>query len=128
MGTSASCYTNPAQTWDHPHAYGDKSGSFAPASFNIGSSPRVWGQAGIDYLERVTTRIIPTRMGTSISSYSLDKYCKDHPHAYGDKFFHAIIVYRVIGSSPRVWGQGVFSQNYRKCYRITPTRMGTSKR
>ena len=52
----------------------------------------------------------------------------DHPHAYGDKLLTVPVLLTVLGSSPRVWGQGLhlsFSQNMR---RIIPTRMGTSNK
>ena len=49
---------------DHPHAYGDKSCSFAPADSVAGSSPRVWGQEVKMNKIPSRCRIIPTRMGT----------------------------------------------------------------
>ena len=64
MGTSAYRDTIRIKNRDHPHAYGDKTQTDYISMTELGSSPRVWGQAGIDYLEGVTTRIIPTRMGT----------------------------------------------------------------
>ncbi len=65
-------------------------------------------------------------MGTRAQDFYKADLMKDHPHAYGDKFFHAIIVYWVIGSSPRVWGQGGISCVYPVAVGIIPTRMGTS--
>ena len=52
---------------DHPHACGDKSDRIKKASFRLGSSPRVWGQASTLGIATAPTRIIPTRVGTSFS-------------------------------------------------------------
>ena len=111
---------------DHPHAYGDKSPSSSISSTSLGSSPRVWGQAGIDYLEGVTTRIIPTRMGTRRGTSSTTTGVKDHPHAYGDKFISTDFRCYAVGSSPRVWGQVTEYRQKAIPPRIIPTRMGTS--
>ena len=65
MGTSDNkvpiCYIK----WDHPHAYGDKPRSASIVDVSTGSSPRVWGQAAVPQNFINTSRIIPTRMGTS---------------------------------------------------------------
>ena len=71
-------------------------------------------------------RIIPTRMGTSLTLRSPYKETQDHPHAYGDKPppFWQFILFK--GSSPRVWGQETNYFMYGTRARIIPTRMGTS--
>ena len=70
---------------DHPHAYGDKQLSLTLSVMLRGSSPRVWGQGLITALLVGVRRIIPTRMGTSISWSLAKSQQPDHPHAYGDK-------------------------------------------
>ena len=45
-------------------------------------------------------------MGTSKSKLTTYDTDKDHPHAYGDKKPTVIRIKRLVGSSPRVWGQG----------------------
>ena len=50
----------------------------------------------------------------------------DHPHAYGDKLWIAVIQQAVNGSSPRVWGQECPPARVATASRIIPTRMGTS--
>ena len=50
---------------DHPHACGDKKCFHLILSTRIGSSPRVWGQGKCIAISKITTRIIPTRVGTS---------------------------------------------------------------
>ena len=73
----------------------------------LGSSPRVWGQVACISYEYPKWGIIPTRMGTSTTFNMFVSFVGDHPHAYGDKFSGVLISSSVIGSSPRVWGQGV---------------------
>ena len=50
--------------WDHPHACGDKSMTSSASLVASGSSPRVWGQATATNTFIITSRIIPTRVGT----------------------------------------------------------------
>ena len=85
VGTSLYLTSIWSLLWDHPHACGDKSISVG-CIFSIGgSSPRVWGQEMRLVHCLTAVRIIPTRVGTSIS------------------FVSGIL--RLLGSSPRVWGQ-----------------------
>ena len=95
---------------DHPHACGDKlicQGIFANLK---GSSPRVWGQVCTVFYCFVKSRIIPTRVGTSMSAFLSRVPVKDHPHACGDKHLTASGYRCKKGSSPRVWGQDMFMQ------------------
>ena len=92
---------------DHPHACGDKATDiigFAPA---LGSSPRVWGQADVEYSTTESSRIIPTRVGTRCCQCLSQACPRDHPHACGDKVKQNFCVVTGGGSSPRVWGQGL---------------------
>ena len=106
MGTRITCWKSLLSTGDHPHAYGDKACLLLYPYHNQGSSPRVWGQVS-DYSDIGRYfRIIPTRMGTSQQMLFLLQVSVDHPHAYGDKQYHELYHERLLGSSPRVWGQG----------------------
>ena len=49
----------------------------------------------------------------------------DHPHAYGDKLPTNTTRILLLGSSPRVWGQGTCLTANGHITRIIPTRMGT---
>ena len=93
-----------------------------------GSSPRVWGQDTTMYTLINSLRIIPTRMGTSFIIQPAICYCRDHPHAYGDKTCSSTYGKTVLGSSPRVWGQETAEKCLGEGYRIIPTRMGTRSR
>ena len=109
MGTSKSSAQCFPCLWDHPHAYGDKRISLDSFIVRAGSSPRVWGQ--VPQLSKLTPSlgIIPTRMGTRIRLKRQDLPTQDHPHAYGDKFIGSRRRSAYNGSSPRVWGQVLFS-------------------
>ena len=67
MGTSVITSGQEVISKDHPHAYGDKSVRVEVLSSVTGSSPRVWGQVCKKLNITVENRIIPTRMGTSLS-------------------------------------------------------------
>ena len=65
-------------------------------------------------------------MGTRFKAFAIFRGKKDHPHAYGDKFFALYYIHPTAGSSPRVWGQETVAQIGKTQVRIIPTRMGTS--
>ena len=64
-------------------------------------------------------------MGTSLPAKVLAVCNKDHPHACGDKHNSLATFSRLLGSSPRVWGQAFLSINGVSSFRIIPTRVGT---
>ena len=112
--------------WDHPHAYGDKAIDRQVRGLVEGSSPRVWGQETYTTNICINTRIIPTRMGTSLKGGVIQMRKRDHPHAYGDKTHQNYPAEITPGSSPRVWGQELTGVTAATGTRIIPTRMGTS--
>ena len=85
----------------------------------------MWGQEYDIIVITIAVRIIPTRVGTSVSDDMTFLKKEDHPHACGDKF-HDALFSNSEGSSPRVWGQAekMNLKNLQK--RIIPTRVGTS--
>ena len=111
---------------DHPHACGDKRLLNAFEHQFIGSSPRVWGQGIRIYESMFTSRIIPTRVGTSRATVTVREKERDHPHACGDKLMLGAGSAQKMGSSPRVWGQVSVLFDSQFFSRIIPTRVGTS--
>ena len=88
--------------------------------------PRVWGQGKALKRTPASSRIIPTRVGTS-SFFCVEVFnCEDHPHACGDKSYAVALASSTPGSSPRVWGQVVDASFDVVPMRIIPTRVGTS--
>ncbi len=107
MGTSFFDCLTFCTSWDHPHACGDKYLRLQKCLAVRGSSPRVWGQVKQISAILNTSRIIPTRVGTSFLLFFGVYFKGDHPHACGDKCSNCYKIKKTAGSSPRVWGQAV---------------------
>ena len=125
VGTRCPCHFKAISYQDHPHACGDKGDFVILRRKPLGSSPRVWGQASYHKHFSDKNKIIPTRVGTSYKVIDLIRYCRDHPHACGDKVSDALPSVIAVGSSPRVWGQAFLNINGVSSFRIIPTRVGT---
>ena len=85
----------------------------------------MWGQVTQNDRAIDRQRIIPTRVGTSLSSFFFILPPPDHPHACGDKSLKIATLLYLPGSSPRVWGQAILKLEEVLCARIIPTRVGT---
>ena len=105
MGTSSGLVFCKFKEKDHPHACGDKVCENYYVGDGVGSSPRVWGQVGLDIWYQFDSRIIPTRVGTRLLLRRSALRQRDHPHACGDKVKVTLTNCLITGSSPRVWGQ-----------------------
>ncbi len=110
---------------DHPHACGDKLYKSLHCPADTGSSPRVWGQVGLDIWYQFDNRIIPTRVGTRLGIGRTALIAWDHPHACGDKGNNSNRLLAGQGSSPRVWGQVAVKIWEKYGLGIIPTRVGT---
>ena len=126
VGTRAVSLYGRQSRRDHPHACGDKAEASVPALHTLGSSPRVWGQEHQRTDRSLGKRIIPTRVGTRRLMLMGNIGEWDHPHACGDKSTSVIKALKILGSSPRVWGQVCYACRYTIQFRIIPTRVGTS--
>jgi len=86
----------------------------------------VWGE-GWQAVHRVPRkRIIPTRVGRRTEETMKKTLNEDHPHACGEKQLGTKKMSARPGSSPRVWGEGVFFSGKFPGRRIIPTRVGRS--
>ena len=85
----------------------------------------MWGQVETVLNNSWDKRIIPTRVGTSPAGQTRLVSHRDHPHACGDKAILGVNLTALIGSSPRVWGQGRVNIQICTDIRIIPTRVGT---
>ena len=85
VGTSILALAGWDAAEDHPHACGDKHLLTPPYVAGAGSSPCVWGQVPSDTLDGYKPGIIPMRVGTRAVMSLRQKFCRDHPHACGDK-------------------------------------------
>ena len=88
----------------------------------------MWGQESYGNIWYVSTKIIPTRVGTREILCSGIEVIRDHPHACGDKLIAELVFICTIGSSPRVWGQVFLQLPMILKPHIIPTRVGTSHR
>ena len=86
----------------------------------------MWGQGASITVVVTPSRIIPTRVGTSIPIFPAFLRWQDHPHACGDKGHRRRSKIAIVGSSPRVWGQVAKLFAEQGGERIIPTRVGTS--
>ena len=85
----------------------------------------MWGQVFKPVSYGVSSRIIPTRVGTRTARYHLCERAQDHPHACGDKKPVQVELRSYQGSSPRVWGQVKDEVLTAQGAGIIPTRVGT---
>ena len=92
---------------------------------DIGTSPRVWGQALRVEGGRAHQRYIPSRVGTGPVSLTPTVTVPVHPHACGDRPGVVDADRHRAGTSPRVWGQDVVFWLYPEGSRYIPTRVGT---
>ena len=127
VGTRVKELNDKSQSWDHPHACGDKTENIIFIHPTAGSSPCVWGQVVLVISDLPFTRIIPMRVGTSRGGINMYYNQKDHPHACGDKVLFPPRLRQIQGSSPCVWGQVVLVISDLPFTRIIPMRVGTRK-
>ena len=125
VGTSIGSGSRRKRKKDHPHACGDKSAHNVRLKTCKGSSPRVWGQAAGAITSLTGNGIIPTRVGTRYRPHCRGVMAQDHPHACGDKFRAVFHQRKLMGSSPRVWGQAREDNCGGATAGIIPTRVGT---
>ena len=88
----------------------------------------MWGQGTASSPTMGGVRIIPTRVGTRDEIGTILNSREDHPHACGDKSDDILYTVLILGSSPRVWGQGTLFPSQIWSVRIIPTRVGTRLR
>mgnify|MGYP001353016287 CR=1 FL=1 len=89
----------------HPHACGDNMRRKTSEATCPGSPPRVWGQPDRGPCQEGHRRFTPTRVGTTWPACPSRSPGTVHPHACGDNEREPVLVHRVGGSPPRVWGQ-----------------------
>ena len=84
VGTSPAVQIKRDNNTDHPHACGDKALHTSHCPHSLGSSPCVWGQAGLRCQKRQTYGIIPMRVGTRSNTGNYNIPNKDHPVSADD--------------------------------------------
>ena len=94
----------------------------------MGSPPHAWGRhrgcSGGGRGERLT----PTRVGTTCGRRRLRHWRQAHPHTRGDDRSGNPATDRREGSPPHAWGRRVCNRLLVRRVRLTPTRVGTTRR
>ena len=111
---------------DHPHERGEhRLGRLRPLR-GRGSSPRAWGAPARFHGHTQLEGIIPTSVGSTLSSADLSGSKKDHPHERGEHKNSNPGSPDHWGSSPRAWGALPDVQRYAVCSGIIPTSVGST--
>ena len=104
VGKCAAAYPVGYHNSVHPHACGEMVHVADQQALTGGSSPRVWGNGLLPTSKRLLPRFIPTRVG-KWNCTTTGTWAKTvHPHACGEMNSLPEPAQRLIGSSPRVWG------------------------
>ena len=88
----------------HPHVCGERADIIAVGRNRSGSSPRVWGTAGVRVGLRQMWRFIPTCVGNGSRAITTITARSVHPHVCGERIARSARLGVDCGSSPRVWG------------------------
>ena len=88
----------------HPHVRGEHCGIDRQVQQPPGSSPRTWGTQTAAEIPTELARFIPTYVGNTRDSRSMDKKSAVHPPVRGEHTPPASVVVLWVGSSPRTWG------------------------
>ena len=95
---------------------------------SYGPSPRGWGNPLGQLLQSPAHRAIPTRVGKSKTPSRNMGGRPGHPHAGGEIQFFSGTWRRLVGPSPRGWGNPEGSSSMTSAQRAIPTRVGKSSR
>ncbi len=104
VGTTTWLPSSSSASSVHPHACGDYELVWPKRRPTGGPSPRVWGLRTHPLRPRRSRGSIPTRVGTTERSPTMDWKTPVHPHACGDYPRTGSSPAPRDGPSPRVWG------------------------
>ena len=112
---------------DHPHVCGEYLQALPLACGYQGSPPRVWGIPAVKSSLSLSVRITPTCVGNTPQWPCDWPPRRDHPHVCGEYLLSVILLARLVGSPPRVWGIPCGDLKLQKRFRITPTCVGNTE-
>ena len=110
----------------HPHACGEHICSNNIRCFISGSSPRLWGTPVERFFGSLSERFIPTPVGNTTIPRPWWLIITVHPHACGEHLARTVIVARLPGSSPRLWGTPKVPAIIKTLARFIPTPVGNT--
>ena len=112
---------------DHPRACGEKREFARFEPLNLGSPPRMRGEAGLAARHRAKSRITPAHAGRSFKQFIQSLFFQDHPRACGEKLALSAISVMAIGSPPRMRGEVSSAISKAFFIWITPAHAGRSQ-
>ena len=108
----------------HPHVCGEIAVGQNPPTTESGTSPRLWG----DFFHLLGgsggLRYIPTSVGRLIAPRYSPMDAPVHPHVCGEIVSRDVVIYRIRGTSPRLWGDCPVSCIKFVQLRYIPTSVG----
>ena len=116
-----------AETPVHPRVCGEQSTRSDRKTFNSGSSPRVRGTGPCRKRSSSSHRFIPACAGNRPSSPTASRKTSVHPRVCGEQGLHRQCADPPPGSSPRVRGTAVHSENGVARRRFIPACAGNSR-
>ncbi len=128
VGTTSSVCRPPLCPAVHPHGRGDNLAGTAQNASGYGPSPRAWGQPDRGRVMIALGRSIPTGVGTTSGVSTKSGGPSVHPHGRGDNASDSNSAAKVIGPSPRAWGQQGTETGQLRLERSIPTGVGTTAR
>ena len=108
----------------HPHACGERVVNHLFGIGQGGSSPRLWGTDQTPNSPTTSFRFIPTPVGNGKAKVDQKAKMAVHPHACGERFWLASILFERYGSSPRLWGTALLLNISTSDARFIPTPVG----
>ena len=112
--------------WDHPRACGEKRLRPLMRTPSLGSPPRMRGKVSRANFRTWEVGITPAHAGKSSPPRDVQRPCKDHPRACGEKNSTASTAWQRAGSPPRMRGKGLGFGLDGGNARITPAHAGKS--
>ena len=112
---------------DHPRVCGEKAHVVVALDHDIGSPPRVRGEARCLGNAVVPQQITPACAGRSLQEKPTTATNGDHPRVCGEKFERQLLPLPLRGSPPRVRGEVDALVNRIALMRITPACAGRSR-
>ena len=118
-------FRNPrTQKTVHPHACGEIHSRLEPCHARPGTSPRLWGDFLLPSVALYPFRYIPTLVGRFYITPQNTFHPLVHPHACGEIACHHRTIERIIGTSPRLWGDFSILNISDSLTRYIPTLVG----
>ncbi len=126
VGNTRFCLRLPYFLPVHPHACGEHIRCCLASHQTNGSSPRLWGTHVVLIATSIHPRFIPTPVGNTFRWHIQWPSPTVHPHACGEHDSCPFLLFRHVGSSPRLWGTPAGCHFAVVIARFIPTPVGNT--